>query len=225
MISCCEACCLSAARYRARHRSQDRSNLDTACSSVFSNHCSSYQLAWASSPCAVARIRRKRRVARWRAPTRKMDLRSYNHGYGQLSYHIVTAPKYRFDIFRDLEIKSACERIFREIAEAHGFTIYELEVMPDHIHLFVGFGPNMCPSKAVQLFKGISARKLFQEFPRIRRRLWGGHLWSKGKFCRSVGNVTSEVVEYYIRKSQGSWDFFDTPRTYGDWSQIKLRAY
>ena len=96
---------------------------------------------------------------------------------------VVSTPRYRFDIlkflwnfkaikslrdfnvFRDCEIKSACERIFREIAEAYGLrkialqflhtkslcdllvTIYELQVMPDHIHLFVGFGPNTCPSE------------------------------------------------------------------------------
>ncbi|ODS43047.1 MAG: hypothetical protein MSIBF_00110 [Candidatus Altiarchaeales archaeon IMC4] len=134
-----------------------------------------------------------------------MDLRSYNHGYGQLCYHIVSTPKYRFDIFRDCEIKSACERIFREIAKANGFVIHELQVMPDHFHLFVGFGPNTCPSKVIRLFKGISARKLFQEFPRIRRRLWGGHFWSRGKFFRSVGNVTADTVKHYIANSQGDW--------------------
>ena len=58
-----------------------------------------------------------------------MDLRSYNHGYGQLYYHIVTAPKYRLDIFKDCEIKSACERIFREIAEAYGLRKIALQFL------------------------------------------------------------------------------------------------
>ncbi len=100
-----------------------------------------------------------------------MELQSFAHGYGQLSYHIVTAPKYRYDIFSDPEIRDACERIFREIAELYGFVIYELKVMPDHIHLFVGFRPRVSVSKVVQYFNGISARKLFEMFPQLRKRL------------------------------------------------------
>ncbi len=51
-----------------------------------------------------------------------MDLKSFAHGYGQLSYHIVTAPKYRYDIFSDPEIRDACEQIFvkHHIAESQG---------------------------------------------------------------------------------------------------------
>lgn len=135
-----------------------------------------------------------------------MDLQSFAHGYGQLCYHIVTTPKYRYDIFSDLEIRDACVRIFREIAEQYGFVIYELKVMPDHIHLFVGFKPSVSVSDVVKLFKGISARRLFLMFPHIKRKLYGGHLWSRGKFYRSVGNVTADTIKHYIAKSQGSWE-------------------
>jgi len=135
-----------------------------------------------------------------------MDLQSFAHGRGQLSFHIVTAPKYRYDIFSDLEIRAACEQLFREIAEQYGFVIYELKVMPDHLHLFVGFKPNVSVSKVVQYFKGISARRLFLMFPELRKRLRRGHLWSRGKFVRSVGNVTADTIKHYIAKSQGSWE-------------------
>lgn len=135
-----------------------------------------------------------------------MNLISFSHGYGQLSYHIVTAPKYRYDIFNDPEIKSACEQIFREIAKEYGFTIYELKVMSDHLHLFAGFKPNSSVSQVVKLFKGISARRLFQEFPQLKKRLWGGHLWSRGKFYRSVGNVTADTIKHYIAQSHGKWE-------------------
>jgi len=140
------------------------------------------------------------------APEAKMDLQSFAHGFGQLCYHIVTTPKYRYDIFSDPEIRDACERIFREIAEQYDFVIYELKVMPDHIHLFVGFKPSVSVSDVVKLFKGISARRLFQMFPRIKMRLYGGHLWSRGKFYRSVGNVTADTIKHYIAQSQGSWE-------------------
>jgi len=78
--------------------------------------------------------------------------------------------------------------------------------MPDHIHLFVGFKPSFSVSEVEQRFKGISARRLFEMFPQLRKRLWKGHLWSRGKFVRSVGNVTADTIKHYIAKSQGSWE-------------------
>jgi putative transposase len=86
------------------------------------------------------------------------------------------------------------------------FVIYELKVMPNHIHLFVGFSPSVTVSDVVKLFKGISARRLFEMFPQLRKRLWNGHLWSRGKFYRSVGNVTADTIKHYIAKSQGDWE-------------------
>ena len=133
-----------------------------------------------------------------------MDLFSVSHGFGQISFHVVFCPKYRYSILRG-ELKSACERIFREVARKYGFTIYELQVHVDHVHLFVGFKPDVSVSKVVQLFKGISARHLFQEFPELKRRYWGGHLWSRGKFYRSVGNVTADTIQHYITTSSGDW--------------------
>ncbi len=134
-----------------------------------------------------------------------MDLQSFAHGFGQLCFHIVFCPKYRKPIFRDYELKSACERILREVASKYGFTIYELEVNKDHVHLFVGFRPNLSVSYVTQLFKGISAYRLFREFSWLRKTFRKGHLWSEGKFYRSVGNTTADVVKHYIACSQGNW--------------------
>jgi len=134
-----------------------------------------------------------------------MDLQSFAHGYGQLCYHIVFCPKYRKAIFWNPQLKAACERILREVASIYGFTIYELEVNTDHVHLFVGFRPNLSVSYVVQLFKGISAYRLFREFPWLRKIFRKGHLWSAGKFYRSVGNITADTIKHYIVQSQGSW--------------------
>ena len=133
-----------------------------------------------------------------------MDLFSVSHGFGQISFHLVFCPKYRYGILRG-ELKAACERIFREVAAKYNFTIYELQVHFDHVHLFVGFKPDVSVSEVVQLFKGISARCLFQEFPELRHRYRRGHFWSRGKFYRSVGNVTSDTIKHYITKSSGDW--------------------
>lgn len=133
-----------------------------------------------------------------------MNLFSVSHGFGQVSFHVVFCPKYRYKILVG-DVKSACERILRDVARKYGFVIHELQVMVDHVHLFVGFKPNVCVSRVVNLFKGVSARLLLKSFPHLRWTYRRGHLWSRGKFYRSVGNVTADTIRHYIAKSQGDW--------------------
>ena len=68
-----------------------------------------------------------------------------------------------------------CEQFLREIAQQYCFEIYELQVMPDHVHLFVEVPPTICVSKALQLFKGISSFKLFRKHPWLQRHFRKGH--------------------------------------------------
>jgi len=133
-----------------------------------------------------------------------MDLVSVSHGFGQISFHVVFCPKYRYKVLVG-EVKSACEAVLGEVARNYGFVIHELQVMSDHVHIFVGFKPNVCVSRVVNLLKGVSARLLFQQFPHLRKVYRRGHLWSRGKFYRSVGNVTADTIKHYIAKSQGDW--------------------
>ena len=133
-----------------------------------------------------------------------MHLVSVSHGFGQVSFHVVFCPKYRYKILVD-EVKSACEVVLHEVARKYGFVIHELQVMSDHVHIFVGFKPNVCVSQVVNLLKGVSARLLFKQFPHLRKVYRRGHLWSRGKFYRSVGNVTADTIKHYIAKSQGDW--------------------
>lgn len=75
-----------------------------------------------------------------------------------------------------------------------------LEVMEDHVHLFVSSPPIYSPARVMQIFKSVSARELFARFPWLRRKLWGGELWGDGYFVRSVGDqVTAEIIRRYIR--------------------------
>ena len=142
-----------------------------------------------------------------------MSLRSFSHAFGESNYHIVLVPKYRRNIFKNIDAARGCKMIFREIAEKYGYKILALEVMEDHIHMFLEIHPTHSLSRTFQLFKGISARMLFLRFPSLKKKLWGGHLWSKGKFFRSVGEVTSERIEFYIKESQTGGIFTKTGQT------------
>jgi putative transposase len=142
-----------------------------------------------------------------------MSLRSFSHAFGESNYHLVFVPKYRRKIFKNIHTARGCKMVFQEIAEKYGYKILALEVMEDHIHLFLEMHPTHSLSCTFQLFKGISARKLFWRFPSLKKKLWGGHLWSRGKFFRSVGEVTSERIEFYIKESQTGGIFTKTGQT------------
>jgi putative transposase len=133
-----------------------------------------------------------------------MELTSYNHSYGQNAQHLVFVPKYRHKIFANEQVKLACEVFMSEASKRYRFKIHALKVKIDHVHLFAEFHPTIAPSKSAQLVKGFTSRLLFLEFPWLRNRLFRkGAFWTAGLFFRSVGNVTAETIEHYIKKAQG----------------------
>ena len=74
-----------------------------------------------------------------------------------------------------------------------------MEVVSDHVHIFLSAPPRYSPARIVNILKGASSRKMFSEFPELKGHLWGGELWSDGYFVRTVGDkVTTEVIRRYI---------------------------
>ena len=77
-------------------------------------------------------------------------------------------------------------------------------VSPDHIHMLLSAPADLSPAKLVQYIKGRSSRRIQDEFPEIRKRYWGQHLWARGYFCATVGAVDEEMIKKYIENQQ--WD-------------------
>ena len=88
--------------------------------------------------------------------------------------------------------------LIREICAHDDVLIIKGHVAKDHVHLFVSIPPQVTISRLVQRLKGKTAYKLLQEFPHLRKKFWGRHLWARGYFCCSSGNVTDEVIKAYI---------------------------
>jgi putative transposase len=127
-----------------------------------------------------------------------MGIRRTKHAVYDLKYHVVWIPKYRKDIL-DKEISDYLKATFNKIAEEYGFRIDTMEVMADHVHIFVEVPPRYSPARVVQIMKSISAREAFKVFPDLRKQLWAGELWNDGYFVRSVGDeVTADVIRKYI---------------------------
>jgi putative transposase len=128
-----------------------------------------------------------------------MAYKASAHAVYERKYHIVWAPKDRRDLLVG-EVAQTVQQLFQQIAEADEIEIDTMEVMEDHVHLFLSAPPRYAPARVVQILKSIAARELFARFPRLRRRLWGGQLWEDGYFVRSVGDaVTAEIMRRYIR--------------------------
>ena len=129
-----------------------------------------------------------------------MVLRRTSHAVYDTSYHLVWCPKYRKKLFSDASLRERAEQLIREISEDYGWSIDEMEVALDHVHILLSFPPKHSIGQVVRILKSKSARELFREFPRIKKRLWAGELWEDGYFARTVGDrMTSDVIEKYIQ--------------------------
>ncbi|MCU0239398.1 MAG: IS200/IS605 family transposase [Pyrinomonadaceae bacterium] len=130
--------------------------------------------------------------------------KSGSHCRYDLQYHLVWIPKYRRK-FLIGEIADRLKQILKEIAFEYKIEIIAMEVMPDHVHLLVSAPPKYSPSKLAQLFKGISSRRIRQEFlDTVKKYIWKeGTLWAVGYYVGSVSdNATTEIVKEYIKNQK-----------------------
>ena len=128
-----------------------------------------------------------------------MTLRRTSHSVYDTSYHLVWCPKYRKKIFEREEVRERAKQMIREICEAYGLEILEMEIVEEHIHLLLSFPPSRSIGEVVRIIKSQSGRGLFREFPGLKKKLWGGELWEDGYFVRTVGDrMTRDVIEKYI---------------------------
>ena len=128
-----------------------------------------------------------------------MRYRKTAHSVYDLKYHIVWITKYRKPILRGAIGKRVRELIRQTCA---GMDVYILKghIAKDHVHLLVSVPPKISVSELVKRLKGRSSRKMLQEYDELRREYWGRHLWARGYFVASTGNVTDEMVAEYIEK-------------------------
>jgi putative transposase len=97
------------------------------------------------------------------------------------------------------EVVQHLKEVFQQIAEEYEFRIDTMEIMEDHVHVFIEVPPRYSPAEVVQILKSVSAREVFKKFPKLRKQLWAREFWSDGYFVRSVGDkVTADIIRKYI---------------------------
>jgi len=124
-----------------------------------------------------------------------MRFRSTRHAKYWCAYHLVWIPKYRRDILIG-EVAEYTKEVINEIVNELGCENLALNVMPDHVHVFVLCPPRLAPAYVVKYLKGKSARKILQKFPQLKH----GKLWSRDYFVATVGNATSDIVKKYVEE-------------------------
>jgi putative transposase len=130
-----------------------------------------------------------------------MTYKKGSHSIYDLKYHIIWCTKYRYRVLTG-EVAHRTREIIREICAANYVDILSGSMSTDHIHILVSVPPSLSISKLMQYIKGKSGRKLFQEFAHLKKRYWGQHIWARGYFAVSVGNLNDKQVQEYIENQE-----------------------
>ena len=114
-------------------------------------------------------------------------------------FHVVFCPKYRRPVLVD-GVDVRLKEILLEKAAELDVKILSMEIMPDHVHLFISFDPRLMLHKIIKILKGSSSRILREEFPSLKSRL--PSLWTRSYLSCSVGHIGEAAVRRYIEEQK-----------------------
>ena len=121
--------------------------------------------------------------------------KSSRHAVFNIGYHLIWCPKYRRKVLVN-NVETRLKELLHEKSQNMGTEIVKMEVMPDHVHLFVKAPPTHAAHYIVQQFKGYTSRLLRQEFPALKSRI--PTLWTRSYYCESVGHISESTIKKYI---------------------------
>lgn len=116
-----------------------------------------------------------------------------------IGYHIIWCTKYRRKVLIG-DIPDRLKQLLQERAAEIDVSIEALEVMPDHVHLFVRSCPTNAPHYIVGRLKGYTSRILRSEFCMLRSRI--PTLWTRSYFVHSVGCISEDVIRRYVEEQK-----------------------
>lgn len=130
-----------------------------------------------------------------------MNLDTNNHSVFKLNYHLIMVVKYRKKVIDDT-ISTRLKTIFEDIGKKYHVTLKEWNHDIDHIHVLMTTKPNTELSKFINAYKSASSRRIKNEFPEIRQKLWKEYFWSQSYCLLTVGGAPLEILKQYI-ETQG----------------------
>ncbi|MGS2778265.1 IS200/IS605 family transposase [Robertmurraya sp. GLU-23] len=130
-----------------------------------------------------------------------MHLDTNNHSVFKLNYHLIMVVKYRKKVIDDT-ISTRLKNMFEDIGAKYHIAVQEWNHDVDHVHVLMTAKPNSELSKFLNAYKSASSRKIKNEFPQIRKKLWKEYFWSQSYCLLTVGGAPLEVLKQYI-ETQG----------------------
>lgn len=125
--------------------------------------------------------------------------KSGSHAVYNCAYHLIWCPKYRRKVLVG-NIETRLKELLIEKSIEHKWHIEKMEVMPDHVHIFIKVNTVDSPMHIVSQLKGYTAFKLRFEFQELRSKL--PSLWTRSYFCESVGHISEETIKKYIENQK-----------------------
>ena len=125
-----------------------------------------------------------------------------SHAVYRCEYHFVWVPKYRYQILVN-DVKKRLKEILVELCNWLDITILEGAICSDHVHMYLSVPPKYSPAYVMKILKGKSAERLRKEFPELKKKYWGLHIWARGYFVSTVG-IDRDIIKQYVRNQQDS---------------------
>ena len=126
-----------------------------------------------------------------------------SHNVSVLLYHLVLPAKYRSVVFTGT-VETTLKEVCLEISKRYEVRFLEIGTDRDHVHFFIQSVPTYSPTKLVTLIKSLTAKEIFRLCPEVKKKLWGGNLWTSGYFITTIGKHGNEEMIMNYVKQQGS---------------------
>jgi len=123
-----------------------------------------------------------------------------SHNKTLLLYHAVFPVKYRRKVVTE-SVAQTLKETCVEMGQRYEMNFVEIGTDEDHVHFLIQTVPGVMPSNMVRKIKSISAKRIFERHPEVKRFLWGGNFWTSGYYLNTVGkHGNEEVIRQYVQK-------------------------
>jgi len=131
-----------------------------------------------------------------------MNNKKTQHSVYNLNYHIIFVTKYRHNVLKD-NVETYVKSKLEELCILYGWELISMELMPDHIHIFVSAEPRVSPLAIASTLKSILTVEVFRQFPKLKKKyFWGSGLFSRGCYYGSAGTVSAATIKKYIEEQK-----------------------
>jgi len=134
--------------------------------------------------------------------------RKASHTVFNMRVHLVWITKYRYKVLKG-PISIRIRELMRQYCCENDIYILKGVVSNDHVYLYISYPPHMSVSNMIKRIKGMTSRKIQQEYPELNQRYWGKNFWAVGYGCFSYGEVDDKIIQNYLDNHDTKYDSDD----------------